>query len=84
MTGPRIDRKPGEYAEALRILTVDLRLQVYAERQRRGLSLRAAALELGVQASALGRFETAAVMNPTVATLRRYADWLFVSSGRPA
>jgi hypothetical protein len=80
----RTDRKPGEYAEALRILTVDLRLQVYAERQRRGLSLQAAALELGVFRTELGRFETAGVMNPTVATLRRYVDWLTFSSGMPA
>lgn len=82
MGEPKTSRPASEYAEALRILTVDLRLQVYAERGRRGLSLRALAAELGVPASEISRFEMAAVPNPTVATLERYIDWLAVSQRR--
>ena len=47
-----------------------------AERERQGLTLAAVAERMGIDAPALSRLETGKMLNPTLATLHKWAEAL--------
>jgi DNA-binding XRE family transcriptional regulator len=47
-----------------------------AERERQGLTLAAIAERMGIDAPALSRLETGKMLNPTLATLHKWAEAL--------
>ena len=67
-------------AEALVAALEALPAAVRAERERRGLSLRTAAAEMGTAFNSLTRLEQG--RNSTLAQVRAAAEWLTLSPGK--